>query len=147
MFSKVLLCLVLASVAYADDFNLEEQDVYGEARLLDSVFNNTEININSILALILVGILALITLGPNFLGGGAYNRNTYSYDYQDYQDYYNHGFQKRTSPVFEGSGKPFLERNYLLFLPRNLLGCHRNILYSQLTQLVVATSLGTILHR
>lgn len=103
MFSKVLLCLVLASVAYADDFNLEEQ--YGEARLLDSVFNNTgELNINSILALILVGILALITLGPNFLGGGSsYDRNTYGYDYQDYQDYYNHGFQKRTSPVFEGS--------------------------------------------
>jgi len=98
MFSKVLFVLVLATIARADNWDLEEQDVYGEPRLLQSMFNNTEINPNSILAVILIAVLALVTLGPNFLGGGQqYNRNSYySHDY-DYA--YDNGFYKRSSQV------------------------------------------------
>ena len=68
MMSKIAFCLAMATMAQANNFELEEE-YYGEPRLLDGVFNNTSIDLNSILALILIGILALVTLGPNFLGG------------------------------------------------------------------------------
>jgi len=88
----------MATMAQANNFELEEE-YYGEPRLLDGVFNNTSIDLNSILALILIGILALVTLGPNFLGGGATgsgygNRNSYGYDYYDY--YNENQFYKRS---------------------------------------------------
>jgi len=92
MMSKALFCLAMAAFARADDFELEEE-YYGEPRLLDGVFNNTSIDLNSILALVLIGILALVTLGPSLLGGGSGsgygNRNSFGYDDQYYQDYYN----------------------------------------------------------
>jgi len=94
--------LFAASVVRADDWDLAEEDVYGEPRLLDSVFNNTSIDLNSILALILIAVLALVTLGPNFLGGGGSGygqRNSYYNDYYD-QEYYNQGqFYQRTGKV------------------------------------------------
>ncbi len=66
-------------------------------RFLESVFNNTSIDLNSILAAVLIGILALVTIGPNFLGGGSssygYNRNGYEYDYQDAG--YGYGYQNQ----------------------------------------------------
>merc|ERR1719215_2244227 len=94
--SKALFCLAMAAFARADDFELEEE-YYGEPRLLDGVFNNTSIDLNSILALVLIGILALVTLGPSLLGGGSGsgygNRNAYEYNDQYYQDYYNENNQ------------------------------------------------------
>ena len=101
MMSKLLFCLALATVSVKAEYDVFEEDTYGEPRLLDGVFNNTSIDLNSILALILVGILALVTIGPNFLGGGAgtgygYNRNGYQgYDYYDYNNYDNQ-FYKRS---------------------------------------------------
>jgi len=96
MMSKALFCLAMAAFARADDFELEEE-YYGEPRLLDGVFNNTSIDLNSILALVLIGILALVTLGPSLLGGGSGsgygNRNAYEYNDQYYQDYYNENNQ------------------------------------------------------
>ena len=65
---------------------------------------------NSILAAILIGILALVTLGPNFLGGGSSssygNRNSYEYDYSDagYGYNYQNDFYKRNG---FGFGKSF----------------------------------------
>jgi len=101
-----MICMLFAaSVVRADDWDLAEEDVYGEARLLDSVFNNTSIDLNSILALILIGVLALITLGPNFLGGGSGSgygqRNSYYNNAYDYQDgYYNENqFYQRAGKV------------------------------------------------
>jgi len=86
----------------AEAWDLQEEDVYGEPRLLDSVFNNTEINMNSILALVLIGILFLVTSGGSFLPGSGYSRNSYAgqgqgyYDYQDYGAYQNQDqFYKR----------------------------------------------------
>ena len=50
MIAKLMICMLFAtSVVRADDWDLAEEDVYGEARLLDSVFNNTSIDLNSIL--------------------------------------------------------------------------------------------------
>merc|ERR1719361_2935863 len=45
---------------------------------------------NAILALVLVGVLFLVTSGGSFLGGGSgYNRNSYAgYGDYDYQNYY-----------------------------------------------------------
>jgi len=96
--SKMVFCLALATAVQANNFDLEEQYTYGEPRLLDSVFNNTSIDLNSILALVLIAILALVTIGPNFLGGGGtgsgygYNRNGYDqynyYDYENQQQFY-----------------------------------------------------------
>merc|ERR1719225_742682 len=86
-----MICMLFAaSVVRADDWDLAEEDVYGEPRLLDSVFNNTSIDMNSILALILIGILFLVTSGGSFLGGTGYSRNSYQgqQGYYDYQDYY-----------------------------------------------------------
>jgi len=92
MMSKLVLCLALATAVRANDFEVSEEYVYGEPRLLDGVFNNTSIDLNSILALVLIAILALVTIGPNFLGGGGtgygYNRNGYE-QYNDYYDYNN----------------------------------------------------------
>jgi len=93
----------------ADDWDLAEEDVYGEPRLLDGVFNNTSIDLNSILALILIAVLALVTLGPNFLGGGGSGygqRNSY-YNYD--QDYYNYDqnqqFYQRSGRVDDVASK------------------------------------------
>ena len=116
MIAKLMICMLFAaSVVRADDWDLAEEDVYGEARLLDSVFNNTSIDLNSILALILIGVLALITLGPNFLGGGSGSgygqRNSYYNNYADYQDgYYNENqFYQRAGKV---DGKFFFSATY-----------------------------------
>jgi len=103
MIAKLMICMLFAaSVVRADDWDLAEEDVYGEPRLLDSVFNNTSIDLNSILALILIAVLALVTLGPNFLGGGGSGygqRNSYyNYDYD--QGYYNENqFYQRSGKV------------------------------------------------
>jgi hypothetical protein len=70
----------------------EDDGLYGEPRLLDSVFNNTSIDLNSILALVLICILFLVTSGGSFLGGSGYSRNSYApqgQGYYDYSDYYN----------------------------------------------------------
>ena len=103
MIAKFMICLVFAAaVVRADDWDLAEEDVYGEARLLDGVFNNTSIDLNSILALILIAVLALVTLGPNFLGGGGSGygqRNSYyNYDYDQYYDP-NQQFYQRSGRV------------------------------------------------
>jgi len=89
MMSKMLFCLAVATTSVkAEAWDLAEDDgLYGEPRLLDSVFNNTEININSILALILIGVLFLVTSGGSFLGGSGYSRNSYGNGYYDYSDY------------------------------------------------------------
>ena len=53
---------------------------------------------NSILALVLIGILFLVTSGGSFLPGSGYSRNSYGqgyYDYQDYGAYQNDQFYKR----------------------------------------------------
>lgn len=120
-----MICMLFAaSVVRADDWDLAEEDVYGEPRLLDSVFNNTSIDLNSILALILIGVLALITLGPNFLGGGSGSgygqRNSYYNNAYDYQDgYYNENqFYQRAGKV---DGKFFIKRNIFYHDSRNLL--------------------------
>ena len=42
---------------------------------------------NSILALVLIGILFLVTSGGSFLPGSGYSRNSYGQGYYDYQDY------------------------------------------------------------
>merc|ERR1739844_450847 len=92
----------MGTLAHADDFSLQEEDVYGEPRLLDSVFNNTSIDLNSILALVLIGILFLVTQGGTggLFGGSAYNRNSYqSYDYSDYGGYGDNQFYKRSSGI------------------------------------------------
>lgn len=96
MFSKLLLCLAMATVATVGATEqLELKEEYGEARLLDGVFNNTSIDLNSILALVLIGILALVTIGPNFLGGSSsYNRG--GYEYSDYGGYGDQQFYKRS---------------------------------------------------
>ena len=103
MIAKFMICLVFAAaVVRADDWDLAEEDVYGEPRLLDGVFNNTSIDLNSILALILIAVLALVTLGPNFLGGGGSGygqRNSYyNYDYDQYYDP-NQQFYQRSGRV------------------------------------------------
>jgi len=92
MMSKMLFCFALATASVkAEAWDLaEDEEFYGEPRLLDGLFNNTgDISMNAILALILVGVLFLVTSGGSFLGGGSgYNRNSYAgYDY-DYQNYY-----------------------------------------------------------
>jgi hypothetical protein len=88
MMSKILFCSAMAFASVnAEAWDLQEEDVYGEPRLLDSVFNNTEINMNSILALVLIGILFLVTSGGSFLPGSGYSRNSYGQGYYDYQDY------------------------------------------------------------
>jgi len=89
MMSKMLFCLAVATTSVkAEAWDLAEDDgLYGEPRLLDSVFNNTEINVNSILALILIGVLFLVTSGGSFLGGSGYSRNSYGNGYYDYSDY------------------------------------------------------------
>lgn len=100
MMSKLLVCLALMAMSVkADDWDLSTEDTYGEPRLLDGVFNNTSIDLNGILALVLIAILALVTIGPNFLGGGGsgygYNRNGYGgYDYQDYYNYDNQLYKR-----------------------------------------------------
>merc|ERR1712012_561376 len=102
MLAKFMICMLFAaSVVRADDWDLAEEDVYGEPRLLDSVFNNTSIDLNSILALILIGVLALITLGPNFLGGGGSGygqRNSY------YNCDYDQGYSNENQ-FYQRSGK------------------------------------------
>jgi hypothetical protein len=103
MLTKVLLCLALVAFAKADntEWDLEESDVYGEARLLDGVFNNTSIDLNSILALVLIAILALVTLGPSLLGGGRSSQG--HTDYQDYNEYYNNQqFNHRSDQIVNG---------------------------------------------
>jgi hypothetical protein len=102
MLTKLIFVLALTTLAHADDFSLQEEDVYGEPRLLDSVFNNTSIDLNSILALVLIGILFLVTQGGTggLFGGSAYNRNSYqSYDYSDYGGYGDNQFYKRSSGI------------------------------------------------
>jgi len=115
MLTKLFLVLALTTLAHADiesDWGLAEEDVYGEtygeARLLDSVFNNTSIDFNSILALLLIGILFLVTQGGTggLFGGGSAsgygNRN--SYDYDNY--YYNEQqFYKRSGYDNDVAGK------------------------------------------
>ena len=116
MMSKMLFCFALATASVnADSWDLQEEDVYGEPRLLDSVFNNTSIDMNSILALILIGVLFLVTSGGSFLGGTGYSRNSYQQQgYYDYNDYYNQDqFYKRAGGV---DGK-FLSRYLLLKVP------------------------------
>jgi len=107
--SKILFCSAMAFASVnAEAWDLQEEDVYGEPRLLDSVFNNTEINMNSILALVLIGILFLVTSGGSFLPGSGYSRNSYGQGYYDYQDYgaYNQDqFYKRAGHT---DGKFFL---------------------------------------
>ena len=69
-----------------------------------SVFNNTSIDLNSILALVLIGILFLVTQGGTggLFGGSAYNRNSYqSYDYSDYGGYGDNQFYKRSDAYFD----------------------------------------------
>lgn len=91
MMSKILFCsaMAIASVK-AEAWDLSEDDgLYGEPRLLDSVFNNTSIDLNSVLALVLIGVLFLVTSGGSFLGGTGYSRNSYQgQGYYDYNDYY-----------------------------------------------------------
>ena len=42
MMSKILFCSAMAFASVnAEAWDLQEEDVYGEPRLLDSVFNNT----------------------------------------------------------------------------------------------------------
>jgi len=97
MMSKMLFCFAMAASSAAsvkaEAWDLSEDDgMYGEPRLLDSVFNNTSIDLNSILALVLIGILFLVTSGGSFLGGSGYSRNSYApqgQGYYDYSDYYN----------------------------------------------------------
>jgi len=104
MLTKLIFVLALTTLAHADDFSLQEEDVYGEPRLLDSVFNNTSIDLNSILALVLIGILFLVTQGGTggLFGGSAYNRNSYqSYDYSDYGGYGDNQFYKRSDAYFD----------------------------------------------
>jgi len=90
----MLFCFALATASVkAETWDLaEDEEFYGEPRLLDSLFNNTgDISMNAILALILVGVLFLVTSGGSFLGGGSgYSRNSYNQGqgYYDYQDYY-----------------------------------------------------------
>jgi len=104
-----MICMVFVAAVKADDWDLAEEDVYGEPRLLDGVFNNTSIDLNSILALILIAVLALVTLGPNFLGGGSGSgygqRNSYyNYDYQD--GYYDQNqFYQRSGRVDDVASK------------------------------------------
>ena len=54
---------------------------------------------NSILALVLIGILFLVTSGGSFLPGSGYSRNSYSQDYygayNDYGGYSQEQFYKR----------------------------------------------------
>jgi hypothetical protein len=93
MMSKILFCFTLATASVkAEAWDLaEDEEFYGEPRLLDSLFNNTgQISMNAILALVLVGVLFLVTSGGSFLGGGSgYNRNSYAgYGDYDYQNYY-----------------------------------------------------------
>ena len=98
----MLFCFALATASVnAESWDLQEEDVYGEPRLLDSVFNNTSIDMNSILALILIGVLFLVTSGGSFLGGTGYSRNSYQQQgYYDYNDYYNQDqFYKRAGGV------------------------------------------------
>ena len=87
MLSKIVFVLALTTLAHADDFSLQEEEFYGEPRLLDGLMNNTSIDGNAILALLLIGILFLVTNGGTggLFGGSAYNRNSYGqYDYADY---------------------------------------------------------------
>ena len=89
----MLFCFALATASVkAEAWDLaEDEEFYGEPRLLDSLFNNTgQISMNAILALVLVGVLFLVTSGGSFLGGGSgYNRNSYAgYGDYDYQNYY-----------------------------------------------------------
>merc|ERR1712203_919043 len=93
----MLFCFAMAASSAAsvkaEAWDLSEDDgMYGEPRLLDSVFNNTSIDLNSILALVLIGILFLVTSGGSFLGGSGYSRNSCApqgQGYYDYSDYYN----------------------------------------------------------
>jgi len=105
----MLFCFALATASVnAESWDLQEEDVYGEPRLLDSVFNNTSIDMNSILALILIGVLFLVTSGGSFLGGTGYSRNSYNQGqgYYDYQDYYNQDqFYKRAGGVDDIASK------------------------------------------
>lgn len=66
-----------------EDFKLYEDISAAEPRFLG---NNTDGLIpdpRAILALLLIGLLVLVTAGPSFLssftGGGSYNRNGYDY--------------------------------------------------------------------
>jgi len=91
MMSKMLFCFAMATASVkAEAWDLAEEDgLYGEPRLLDSVFNNTSIDLNSVLALVLIGILFLVTSGGSFLGGTGYSRGSnQGQGYYDYQDYY-----------------------------------------------------------
>lgn len=102
MLSKIVFVLALTTLAHADDFSLQEEEFYGEPRLLDGLMNNTSIDGNAILALLLIGILFLVTNGGTggLFGGGAYNRNSYGqYDY-DY-GYGQDQFYKRSNAYFD----------------------------------------------
>ena len=110
MLSKIVFVLALTTLAHADDFSLQEEEFYGEPRLLDGLMNNTSIDGNAILALLLIGILFLVTNGGTggLFGGSAYNRNSYGqYDYADY-GYGQDQFYKRSNAYFD-NGKWFLQ--------------------------------------
>ena len=56
------------------------------------------------MALVLIGILFLVTQGGTggLFGGSAYNRNSYqSYDYSDYGGYGDNQFYKRSDAYFD----------------------------------------------
>lgn len=69
--NSVICCvLLLASYASAADFDDDFTEIYGEPRVLDSLFNNTSgISMNAILAAFLIGLLTVLAFGPNLLGG------------------------------------------------------------------------------
>ena len=111
MITKALLCLFLATLAKADNWDLDETDVYGEARLIDGLFNNTQVDIKGALALLLIAILAGLVIvnsggfGASSSEGYGYNRNGYDYNQQ-----YNQQFYKRSDASLNGNFLPKLNR-------------------------------------
>ena len=105
MITKALLCLALATLARAENWDLQESDVYGEPRFVNGLFNNTSVDIKGALALLLIAILAGLVI-INSGKFGASNNNDYGYNrngYDHHSQHYNQQFYKRSDASLNGN--------------------------------------------